>query len=202
MLTLLRKLLPLVVVATLALVTMGMKDSIIQMGGEIPWPLSIQHAVTVKNSKGLWQLEGKSSSRLFNVEISSDAQSGFDWIRVAELNPKDYSVINWGEGYFSQSSVAGSPDSSYSTITLGPSLGKKDPHGRYLTMYSNGKASKHPYLIRMVEVETTLGNVLGLSLIEYSQNEFEHMLGTRVQKEPMSCLESDKDEKLDCYFEL
>ena len=170
-------------------------------GGEIPWPLSVQHMITVKNSRGLWKLEDNLGERMFNVEMSTDGRSGFDWIRVSELDPKSYVVKSWGEGFFSSGSKKGS-DSSYSNITLGPSLGQKDPHGRYLTMFPNGDVTKKPFIIRMVEVDTSLGVVLGLSVITGFPQELEHMLGSRVMEDPLSCAKSNKTEKLTCYLDL
>ncbi len=174
--------------------------SYVQMGGEIPWPLSIQHAVTVQNSKGLWRLGDGQQSRLFNVEMRADSRSGFDWIRVSELHPESYEVISWGEGYFSPTAI-NHTESSYSNVNLETGIGKKDSRGRYITMYTNGDLTDHPYMIRLVEVETTLGNVLGLSILEYVEKSFDHLLGTRVMVEPLSCVEGDKD-GLTCYLGL
>ncbi len=171
--------------------------SYVNFGGEIPWPLSVQHAVTVKNSKGLWRLGDGQQSRMFNVEMRKDSRSGFDWIRVSEMNPETYEVISWGEGYFSPENIS-SVDSSYSNVNL-DSGGKTDQHGRYLTLYPNGDLNSHPFLIRMVEVETTLGNVLGLSIIEYVEKKYVHLLGTRVLKEPLGCFQAE-NEGLNCYM--
>ena len=69
-------------------------------GGEIPWPYSTQRVVTVKNSRGLWELGNGKNLKLFNVEMKHDSRSGFDWIRVSRLDTKTYEVVSWGEGYY------------------------------------------------------------------------------------------------------
>lgn len=193
----LRKATPILVAVAILLTTSAF--SYVQFGGEIPWPLSTQHIVTVENSRGLWELGNGQTSRLFNVEMRRDSRSGFDWIRVSEMDPETYKVISWGEGFFSPSPI-NQTDSGFSNISL-EHHSKKDSMGRYITMYGNGDLSGHPYLLRMVEVETTLGNVLGLSIIEYVDKKFEHLLGTRVMVDPLNCVESDKA-GLKCYLSL
>ena len=201
-----RRVAPLTIFCAVALAISAFSyNDVKQFGGEIPWPLSVQEVVTVKNSKGLWQLEDKNNTRLFNVEMKDDDRSGWDWIRVSEIDPKTYDVISWGEGFFSPNQkLPPIPNSSFSQINLDILNGKKDSHGRYLSMFPNGDTTKHPYMLRMVEVKTTLGNVLGLSVIEYVEKNYEHMLGTRIMKKPLSCFESEKkqNEELTCYLDL
>jgi hypothetical protein len=174
--------------------------TIVEFGGEIPWPLSVQHPVTVEHSKGLWKLGDGQSSRLFNVEMRTDSQSGFVWIRVAEMDPESMQVYAWGDGYFSPSHTS-DIDSSYSNIHFDKPGQNQDKMGRYVTMFPNGDTQARPYVLRMVEVETTLGNVLGLSILDYKKMDYDHFLGTRVMDEPMSCDESRK-KGLTCYLSL
>ena len=48
----------------------------VQFGGEIPWPLSNQRAVSESTSQGLWDLQSHDTRKLFNVEIVTDHESG------------------------------------------------------------------------------------------------------------------------------
>lgn len=167
-------------------------------GGEVPWPLANQHVVTVQNSRGLWKLGNKTSQMLFNVEIVS-RENGYDWIRVSELHPTSYRVLSWGEGFFRAQSDS-DEGSSFSDIHL--EKGKiQDRYGRYIYMFPNGDLAQHPYVIRLVEVETTLGTVLGLSIISLVDKEYEHYLGTRIHAQPMKCEEAEeKTENLSCFL--
>ena len=203
----LRRVAPILIVFVFAISASAFSDKskVTHFGGEIPWPLSIQHVVTVQNSKGLWKLESKNKKRMFNVEMESDIRSGFDWIRVSELDPKTYEVISWGEGFFTPPKKS-TPESSFSNILtdVGPvnSTGK-DKYGRYLSMFRNGDFNEHPYMLRMVEVETTLGHVLGLTVIEYSNGmKYQHFLGTRVLEVPLGCVENDRSDNLKCFMDL
>jgi hypothetical protein len=161
------------------------QDAPFTFGGEVPWPLSSQKVVTVENARGLWRLEMKGYTKLFNVEMISHS-NGLDWIRVSELDSESYKVISWGEGFFRQGGSA-SQQSSYSNIQLGDFLGPADRIGRYIYMFPNGDIKEQPYLIRLVEVETSIGHVLGLSVIRFIDMEFEHMLGRRVLATPLPC---------------
>ena len=194
-----KKVAPILFVLAVALTNSAFSN--INFGGEIPWPLSIQHAVTVQNSKGLWRLKSGQDTRVFNVEMRKDSRSGFDWIRVSEFNPETYEVISWGEGFFSPNKPVTQPESSFSNVGIETSAGKVDSLGRYIHMFANGDLNSHPYLLRMVEVETQLGNVLGISVIDYTGKKYKHMLGTRVFKEPFGCFETKDDkEELKCYY--
>lgn len=184
---------------TAAIVFTTAAFSFVNFGGEIPWPLSAQHIVTVQNSRGLWRLGDGKEHRIFNVEMRTDTSSGYDWIRVSEFDPKTYEVISWGEGYFSPN-PGGQTQSSYTDVSL-DTESKKDRTGRYITMYANGDLNSHPYIIRMVEVETNIGNVLGLSFIDPGYKNFEHLLGTRVMVDPFGCYETEKN-GLACYLSL
>jgi hypothetical protein len=165
----------------------------VEAGGEIPWPLSNQRVITMNNSKGLWRLENSLDTKLFNVEIMGG--EGSDWVRVAELHPRSLEVLSWGEGYFSNCK-ADTIDSdcknlktlnSFSNIFLGP-VEKNDDHlGRYLDMFPNGDLDSNSYLLRLVEVKTSVGNVLGLSIINFEEKKYEHFLGTRLLANPMRC---------------
>lgn len=200
---LLKKVAPLFFVVAVAMTNSAFSiGGLPQSGGEIPWPLSIQHVVTVENSQGLWRLHGKEGDRLFNVEITSDSQSNFDWIRVAELNPNTYAVMSWGEGFFTPGKTSANPESSYSKIVLGKGVGGNDKHGRYITMGSNGFHVGESYLLRMVEVDSAIGKVLGLTIISFNNSKMENLLGTREMNEPMDCSEDIKTEKLKCFFNL
>ncbi len=171
----------------------------INFGGEIPWPLSSQHVVTMTNSRGLWKLDNKTSSMVFNVEIVS-RDNGYDWIRVSELDPKSYRVISWGEGFFRTSDNEASDQSSFSDIYLDKET-PQDRHGRYIYMFPNGDLSQPPYLIRLVEVETPLGYVLGLSIINLVEKDYEHYLGVRLHTQPLNCVEHEKNEEnLNCFL--
>lgn len=169
-------------------------------GGEIPWPLSNQHVVTVSNSRGLWQLENKSMSKLFNVEMKAHV-SGYNWIRISELDPKTYEVISWGEGFFDLDIDTSDSQSSFSNILVESDEQVNDRFGRYITMYPNGDLHAHPYLIRIVEVETSIGNVLGMSVLDYRNYNFTHLLGKRVLLDPLSCREDIKRaDNLKCFL--
>ena len=73
--------------------------------------------------------------------------------------------------------------------------------GRYLYMYPNGDLSAKPYLLRMVEVETSIGRVLGLSVINYVEKSSKHYLGTRLLKEPLDCHATlGEFDSLECYL--
>ena len=169
-------------------------------GGEVPWPLSNQKVVSVDNTRGLWKLRAGSYEKVFNVEMISHT-NGIDWIRVSELDPKSFKVISWGEGFFRRVSTASS-QSSYSSISLGDFVGPADRLGRYIYMFPNGDIKEHPYLVRLVEVETSVGNVLGISLIRFMDQDFEHLLGRRLLKKPLSCHnEAREPDDLACYFE-
>lgn len=197
-----KKVAPLILFIGAILLTNSAFSGGVQYGGEIPWPLSNQHLMTTKNSQGLWEVtNSKQEKKLFNVEMTQEAGSNFEYIRVSELD-KSFKVIAWGEGFFTKAPLPGKPESSFSNIIIGGELGGNDSHGRYITMYGNGKVKKTPYLLRMVEVDTQLGKVLGISVIQYASKKFDHMLGSRVMESPMSCVEDDKDNSLDCIFEL
>ncbi len=168
-------------------------------GGEIPWPLSSQHVVTMTNSRGLWKLDNKDSSMIFNVEIVS-RDSGYDWIRVSELDPESYTVLSWGEGFFRTTTDEAEDQSSFSDIYLDKEA-PQDRYGRYIYMFPNGDLNQSPYLIRLVEVETQLGYVLGLSIINLIDKDFEHYLGVRLHTEPLNCVEHEKKiENLSCFL--
>jgi hypothetical protein len=170
-------------------------------GGEIPWPLSRQRIVTVENSQGLWRLKDQSNrARLFNVEMVHQSDEHRDWIRVSELNPETYEVLTWGEGFFADFSK-GEKDSSFFDVTLDSAFPKNDPHGRYLSMFKNGDINNTPFVVRLVEVKTTIGHVLGLSIFSKASIEGDHMLGTRVSKRPMLCGDGNKDDVLTCFFD-
>lgn len=174
--------------------------SIVQYGGEIPWPLSVQHVVTVSNSQGLWKLQNKSMSKVFNVEMRTE-ENGLDWIRVSELHPKTYEVISWGEGYFNLKVDTASGQSSFSNILVDTNESLNDRYGRYISMYPNGDLYAHPYMIRIVEVESTLGNVLGLSIINYVEMSYEHLLGARIMKDPLACHQNrENEDNLTCFM--
>lgn len=206
MIPIFRRVAPLFVFLTIALTNSAFSNILdgTQFGGEIPWPLSVQHVVTVENSKGLWKLSNKKQTRLFNVEMAKDSRSGFDWIRVAEMDPKTYKVLSWGEGFFTPSKLPGTPESSFSNILLGwgQKIGGKDKLGRYISMFPNGDLDEKPYLLRMVEVESSLGTGLGLSFMDLTSKKFDHMLGSRVQDEPFSCINNDKTDQLECFFDF
>lgn len=159
----------------------------LQAGGEIPWPLSNQHVVTVNHGTGLWSLDSYDSSMYFNVEIQTN-EKGYDWIRVAELNKETFEVISWGEGFFSNElkEVA----SGYTNFSVNP---QKDAYGRYLHMFPKGDLKKNPYVLRLVEVETPIGFLLGLSIIHVVEGDYEHFLGQRVLKNPLKCKEGKVD---------
>lgn len=171
-----------------------------QFGGEIPWPLSNQHVVTVKNSKGLWSMGQKGKKKIFNVEMITNQRSGTDWIRVSELDPKTYEVISWGEGFFTETEYSSIESrSSFWDVTVGKD--EVDRHGRYLNMFPNGSLEEHPYLLRVVEVETAVGNVLGLSVLHYVEKQYDHFLGQRIMKEPLSCqMQEDEAEEMSCFI--
>lgn len=160
-----------------------------QTGGEVPWPLSKQQIITVQNSQGVWQLESGQRFRLFNVEILSQ-QTGEDWIRVAELDDMNQ-VVAWGDGFFAngKKSLGG----------IWTSTGVKDGLGRYLYMYPNGDLEKRPFQVRLVEVKTPAGHVLGVSVIDTILNKAEHMLGQRLASQPLKCSKRpDSIEHLQC----
>ena len=174
----------------------------ISLGGEIPWPLSNQSVVTVANSQGLWKLENKDISRLFNVEMTRDKEGESDWIRVSELNPKTYQVISWGEGLFKLGPKPLKSQSSFWNLAVEGVGDEKDRYGRYLTMFPNGDISQPPYLLRMVEVKTALGRVLGLSVIDTNKKSLEHFLGTRILSLPLDCIQVANKVELNCYLDL
>jgi len=169
-------------------------------GGEVPWPLSNQKVVSVDNTRGLWKLRSGSFEKVFNVEMISH-KNGMDWIRVSELDPKSFQVISWGEGFFRQVSASNS-QSSYSSISLGDLVGSADRLGRYIYMFPNGDIKEHSYLIRLVEVETSVGQVLGISVIRFMDQNYEHLLGQRLLKKPLSCQQDKRlPDDLSCYIE-
>lgn len=172
----------------------------IALGGEVPWPLSNQRPVTAENAAGLWRLDVDEYSMLFNVEMISYGQ-GVDWIRVSELDKNTLEVITWGEGFFKSTEI-GSTESSYSSILLGDSMGASDRIGRYIYMFPNGDIQQRPYLVRLVEVETSVGSVLGMSVIKFSDSTLKHMLARRVLAKPLPCHQHPSlKESLRCYFE-
>lgn len=71
--------------------------------------------VSVKNTRGVWKLlENKEKTRIFNFEMREDTRSGFDWIRVSEMDPKTlFKVIAWGEGFYSPMKQPQNSDSSF-----------------------------------------------------------------------------------------
>lgn len=169
-------------------------------GGEVPWPLSNQKVVSADNTRGLWKLRAGSYEKVFNVEMISH-KNGTDWIRVSELDPKSFQVISWGEGFFRQMSASNS-QSSYSSISLGDFVGPADRLGRYIYMFPNGDIKERPYLVRLVEVETSVGNVLGISVIRFMDQDFEHLLGRRLMKNPLACQQDKRlPDDLSCYFD-
>lgn len=199
MFDLLKKVIPVLLVGLFTLIQPAWADN--DRGGEIPWPLSVQHVVTVENSQGLWRLENGTSTRLFNVEMKKDVSSGYIWIRVSELGPKTYTVLAWGEGYFTPAKTSiSAPKSSFSNINLEAGDYSKDSLGRYITMYSNDEDNDSTYMLRMVEVETSLGNVLGLSILGWNKH-LNHMLGTRVMINPLDCFETKATNTLQCYLD-
>lgn len=172
----------------------------VQAGGEIPWPLSNQRVVTVKNSQGLWELGIGKKRQLFNLEMKHDSRSGYDWVRVAKINQKTFKVTSWGEAFFRRGPVkVQNGYSSFFSVGLNPA--GPDKHGRYLNMYPNGDLDSQPYVLRMVEVQTSIGRVLGLSVINYVEQNTDHYLGTRLLEEPLYCGETYYgSDSLECYI--
>ena len=172
----------------------------VQFGGEIPWPLSNQRAVSASTSQGLWDLKAHDTRKLYNVEIVTDEESGYDWIRVAEIDAENYQVISWGEGIFRTNAYSYRKiQSSFFDVTTQPGK-QKDVHGRYITMFPNGDINEPPYLLRLVEVQTSVGHVLGLSVIHYIEYRYEHMLGKRILEKPLRCNERGR-EQLACFID-
>lgn len=205
-----RPLLKLVVLPViLVLLTLAESYGNFNFGGEIPWPLANQREVTESNSVGMWKLYYKNEVKTFNVEMIEN-QNGFDWIRVSELHPETYEVISWGEGFFLRCDKnpvgayckmkQGGGTSSYSNIFLSNLGSGKDRYGRYIEMYPNGSFEKSSYLLRLVEVQTSIGNVLGLSIINHTEKNLFHYLGVRHLDAPLNCTESlDNFETLSCF---
>lgn len=179
----------------------------LNFGGEIPWPLSNQRMITVDKSSGLWELENIFTRKLYNVEMI-ESEDGFDWIRIANIDPETYEVISWGEGTFINCTLQADGDgcrqqngaSSFSNILLDSQVkDQNDQFGRYIHMYPNGDLTLSPYLVRLVEVKTGLGNVLGVSVVDYVGKSFEHLLGSRLLSTPLSCVvANEKSKNLDC----
>lgn len=166
-----------------------------QAGGEIPWPLSNQHVVTVNHGQGLWNLNSNTDSIYFNVEVVAK-DNGYDWIRVAELDKVTFEVLSWGEGFFSKNKKK--TCSTYSNIGVSQSM---DAPGRYIYMFPSGDLKNHPYLIRIVEVETPVGFMLGVSIINMIEKEYEHFLGSLVLKHPLACQEENSSKgELVCHI--
>ena len=193
-----RKILPFLFLVSLAGFTYN--GIPLKAGGEVPWPLSNQEVISVDRSKGLWKLSNQEDEKIFNVEMVADPRSGFDWVRVSELDPKSWEVVSWGEGFFSQNPNTLNGQSSYFDVTLNAPI--NDKLGRYLTMFPNGDLNQDSYLLRLVEVKTSVGNVLGLSVISYSTMDSEHFLGTRMLKAPLACNEDPKaGQSLVCHID-
>jgi hypothetical protein len=172
----------------------------VQFGGEIPWPLSNQRAVSESTSQGLWDLQSHDTRKLFNVEIVTDHESGYDWIRVAEIDPENYTVMSWGEGIFRSGAFTRTQwQSSFFDVTTQPGA-KSDKYGRYITMFPNGDINEPPYLLRLVEVKTAVGHVLGLSVIHYIDYRYDHMLGQKILDQPLRCDER-AGEQLSCFID-
>ena len=140
-------------------------------GGEIPWPLSRQHEMTVQNSQGLWLAWTPSGRRYYNVEIV-DGIFGATWMRVSEIDAESQEVISMGENFF----FGGSSKCKES----------KD-RGRYLTMFSNGDEKK-PHKLRLVELDFEWGSYLGISIYpDVIDDEGDHRVGHRTRRKPVSC---------------
>lgn len=175
-------------------------SGVVQSGGEIPWPLSNQEVVSATHSQGLWKLGNQDGDKIFNVEIVTDPRSRFDWIRVAEMDVNTWEVVSWGEGFFSHAPKIYQGPSSFFDVSVRPG-GANDKMGRYLTMFPNGDLKNDSYLVRLVEVKTSLGNVLGLSILDFRSMQFDHYLGTRMMTQPLTCDEKPvRNENLTCHF--
>lgn len=180
--------------------------SYVMLGGEIPWPLADQRVVTVDNSKGLWKLRSDKSVKYFNVEMLTRT-SGRQWIRVSHLDPMTFEVLSWGVGVFescSESNTVGCSEarlrSSFSDIFLGSVEAQPEDLGRYITMLPNANLKDFTYLVRLVEIETSMGRFLGLSTLKSKRDE--HFLGTRVLEEPLRCVEdSNQVNHLSCFLD-
>lgn len=190
--------------------TQAWAKPIYQFGGEIPWPLSNQRMVTVDHSAGLWRLENREAEKFFNLEMNQ-GEDGFDWIRISHLDTKTLKVISWGEGTFLRCEADSELETCRSKKTGGSSFSnilldsqnkdQNDQFGRYIHMYPNGDFTRRPYLVRLVEVKTSLGNVLGVSVVNYVEKDFEHLLGVRVLGEPLACnLAGHWNKSLTCEF--
>lgn len=155
-------------------------------GGEIPWPLAHQYEITAENSGGLWLLEQKSGTRYYNVEIL-DQFEGMTFLRVSELDPNTFEVISWGEGFFKHEKPT-TISVDYWSLYLDTNKKIKTDVGRYLYMYPSGDIGERPYMIRLVEVRTTINISLGLSIYPFGSTENnEHILGSRLQTKPLHC---------------
>ena len=168
--------------------------------GEIPWPLAKQDIVTQKNTAGVWIIGDGLSQRIFNIEMRELGDGDYIWMRVAELMPDTLNMIAWGE------IITSAKDSKVSGKAYGLpdwlEIVEDDGLGTYVIIAPNSvKTMGNPTLLRMVEVQTALGTVLGLSIMQLRGGEQKHFLGTRYSKKPLSCFRSESDtSRLSCYL--
>ena len=173
-------------------------------GGEVPWPLAHQYRITAENSRGLWKLEQQQGMKYYNVEIL-DQVEGTTFVRVSELDPKTLKVVSWGEGFFKASQQKTTISTDYwADYFIGGAHGIADV-GRYLYMYPNGDITEAPYMLRLVEVRTSLNISLGISIYPLaSALNKEHVLGSRLQEDPLNCRFNDPgttlQDRLTCHF--
>ncbi|MCJ8278126.1 MAG: hypothetical protein MJK18_14895 [Bdellovibrionales bacterium] len=163
-------------------------------GGEIPWPIDSQFTVTAENSRGLWMLKHNGVQRLYNVEILDEVE-GMTFIRVTEMDYETFQVISWGEGFFRTTTKKKIIGTGFWTDYLDVTTPAVKDVGRYLHMYPNGDILEKPYMLRLVEVRTQIGVALGLSMYPLAGgtvSQYEHSLGSRLQKQPLHC-EIDED---------
>lgn len=168
--------------------SVNMYGDLVIFGDEIPWPFSEQFEISKEHSEGLWMIKHLDGSESYlNLEMVETQDHHVSWMRVSELDVDTLEVISWGEGYFCNSSTT-------QAIVFENSIPIQDEIGKYVYMFQNGNFNIAPYLLRLVEVNSGTGPVLGVSTY-FASKEVEptHVLGLRVLKKPFECkLESNE----------
>ena len=140
-------------------------------------------------------MQGPGSIQFYNVEVVSKGD-GFEWIRVAQIDPVDFKVLYWGEGYFQSTAI-----DYYSVLSSHskPKIESED-YGRYLYLFSGGDMKKDPIILRLVDLKSDGEPILGITQMSVdSSGKTRHMVGTRLFKEPMVCEERSL-QGVECFF--
>ena len=144
-------------------------------GGEIPWPLDIQHQLSESSSQGMWFVNVEDESYLYNVEILRSTEN-LIFVRVSILEFQTKAVVSQGEAF-----IWNRKDSRDYADPQGA-----DP-GAYLFMKPIDSKAKG-FFIRAVELKTGLNTTLGLTVFSgFPPFDLLNGVAYRIRRQPMFC---------------